>query len=255
MKLVKKGYEHEYTFAKMPKFIFEDEQYKELKSEDILLYTLIVDRISLSNINDGYTDDGGNLFTILPVDVAASYIRMSEKSARNSFKRLQDVGLIHIKRMGLQKPNRIYLVDIESLNGKCYHSRTVNTTALERKDLPPSNTKSIKTDVNNTKLYITLTSDDNKGSQVRFMKLYNDMYRLHKQKEHPAIEYSQLQELHNKLDALIDRYQLTDTDLHDIIELHFNELPSDNDGKIQYLLSGNDTQSVFIRHLNVLGIV
>lgn len=220
-----------------------------IKSNDIVVYMLLLDRLKLSLSNhERFSNDDGEVYVVYEQKELMAITGLSNRGLIDSLKRLSEAGLIKIERQGKMLPNLYFFYDLFSEKGVTLQNLT--------HDFTNSHTSYNNNIYNNiSKRYITLTSDDNKGSQVRFMEMYNDMYRLHKQKEHPAIEYSQLQELHNKLDALIDRYQLTDTDLHDIIELHFNELPSDNDGKIQYLLSGNDTQSVFIRHLNVLGIV
>ena len=259
MKLVKKGYGHDYTFAKMPKFIFEDVKYKDLKSEDILLYTLIVDRISLSNVNDGYTDEDGNLFAIMPVDAAAGYIRMSEKSARNSFKRLQEAGLIHVKRMGLQKPNRIYLVDTDSLNGNSYHSGLERTTVHDLPLLPTSNTDSIKTDINNntqdtnktditdkkTKTYTTLSSGG------FFLKHYGERFKSYFKTDHREISQEDLITLSTTIEDITHELNIDRVLYTSLVDYHFKHLSTKNNGHIKAFV-GRKNDSPLYRYINEL---
>lgn len=259
MELIKVGQQLKVEkFIRMPHNVVGLLKYKELKLKpvDVLAYSLMLNRLSLSIDRPHEFSKNGVFYIVYEQKELAADLGLSNRGIINTLQRLEEVGLISVERQGKMLPNLYMFYDIFDLSTESLCEKI--SPVCKKCTQEVQKCHCIKNDIIKTdgiKRYITLTSDDNKGSQVRFMKLYNDMYRLHKQKEHPAIEYSQLQELHNKLDALIDRYQLTDTDLHDIIELHFNELPSDNDGKLQYLLSGNDTQSVFIRHLNVLGIV
>lgn len=256
MNLIKSVEGNEFRFFKMPKFIFESEKYASLKSEDIVLYSVILDGISLSASNgNNFREEDGSLYAILTIDRAMGYTRMSEKSVRNSFKRLKEAGLIHVKRMGLQKPNRIFVYDIESLNGSSYHSGLVTATALEKSQLPPNDTNLNNTDLNDlkdtampeqptkTKASPPQEKEDKRYTALRdggmVSKIYANAYEQVFKEEHKDVEENELKRLEGLIEDFIEKEELEYYEFEDMLIHYFKNLTNKNNGTIHYLAKDN----------------
>ena len=255
MNFIKSVNNKEFRFFKMPKFIFESEKYAHLKSEDIVLYSVILDGISLSASNgEDFKDEDGSLYTILTIERAVGYTRMSEKSVRNSFKRLKEAGLIYIKRMGLQKPNRIFVYDIESLNGSSYHSGTVTATGLEWSQLPPNNTDLNNTDLNDLK-DTAMSEQPTKPKQSppqekpkrytalrdggMVSKIYADAYEQVFKEKHKDVEENELNRLEELIEGFIEENNVDYIDFEGMLLYYFENLTNKNNGTIHYLAKDN----------------
>ena len=94
------------NFAMLPKALFANPRYKDLNSDDIVLYSLMVDRMSLSLKNKGfrYNDD---IFVYFPIKEIKEILKCSNTKAERTLENLQRAGLIFKKRMGLGKPSMI----------------------------------------------------------------------------------------------------------------------------------------------------
>ena len=255
MNLIKSVEGNEFRFFKMPKFIFESEKYASLKSEDIVLYSVILDGISLSASNgNNFREEDGNLYTILTIDRAMGYTRMSEKSVRNSFKRLKEAGLIHVKRMGLQKPNRIFAYDIESLNGSSYHSGTVTATGLERSQLPPNDTDLNNTDLNDLKdtaMPEQPTETEQSPPQEKDKRytalrdggivstIYANAYKQVIGEEHKDVEENELKRLEGLIEEFVEENNVDYIDFEEMLIHYFKKLTNKNNGTIHYLAKDN----------------
>lgn len=165
------------VFYQVPKVLFIGEQYKKMKSNAKILYTVLLDRIKLS-IKNGWKDEKGRYYVRMSSEKGAELLGLSDKTFRTMKKELANYGLIEEVREGVTKSNRIYVGhlnynedDIYKLNnevddmlkaeeenaqsvdttvkGKSYRSRTVKVTGQERYFLPTSNNDLNKTKNNN----------------------------------------------------------------------------------------------------------
>ena len=73
-----------------------------------LAYALLLDRARLSQLN-GWTDEGGRVYLIFPVEKIALALNRSLSSAKNALAELSAAGLIERKRRGQFLPNLIYV--------------------------------------------------------------------------------------------------------------------------------------------------
>ena len=99
------------AFAKLPKLLITEPQYKHLTAQHILAYTLMRDRLQLS-ITNQMKDKDGTPFIHYDLGNVAEDIRCGEKKAGQLVDDLDHMGLIRKVRQGLGKPNRIYVHDV-----------------------------------------------------------------------------------------------------------------------------------------------
>lgn len=145
-------------FIKFYKFLFEEE-FKSMSNDSKILYCILRDRMSLSikNISEGKTywlDKDGYVFIHATINNIMEYMNCGNKKAVKLKKELLKFGLIEDARIGITKPNQIYILDINYLETventlKCQNniSRSVKTTFQE-----VSKQHTNKTELNNTYL-------------------------------------------------------------------------------------------------------
>ena len=75
----------------------------------LLLYSLLVDLMHLSEENPKYHDSGNKPFVLFPVERVAVVFRIGQTQARQTFKELESAGLIVRVQQGCGRPSRIYL--------------------------------------------------------------------------------------------------------------------------------------------------
>ena len=101
----------QYSFYRVPKVLFTAECFKALSCEAKVLYGLMLDRMSLS-IKNRWFDDEDRVYIIFTVDEIAELMNCGTQKAVKLIKELDTsngIGLIEKKRLGLGKPNVIYV--------------------------------------------------------------------------------------------------------------------------------------------------
>lgn len=145
----------ENVFYQIPKELFVNPYYKNLNSDSKLLYSLLLDRLSVSMKNE-WIDEEGNIFLIFSRKEAQEKLNLSDKTVTKAFKQLSDVKLIYEKKQGFRKNNIIYVGKINHISTsnimsrKNYDSRNGKTTSQESENLRCSNNKYNKTNYSNT---------------------------------------------------------------------------------------------------------
>ena len=104
----------EYTdFAIIPKCLFTEPQFKEVSYGAKLLYSFLLDRMSLS-VKNGWVDKDKRTYIYFSVESVMEYFNIGKNKAIDLFKELDTetgCGLIYKKKQGLGKPARIYVMD------------------------------------------------------------------------------------------------------------------------------------------------
>lgn len=100
----------QYLFLQMPKILIKDPQFKTLSGDSKILYSLLLDRTSLSKKNE-WTDDEGRVYIIYTLTEMMEDLNCYEQKALKSMKELKDIGLVKTVRRGLNKPNLIYVMN------------------------------------------------------------------------------------------------------------------------------------------------
>ena len=100
----------QYLFLQMPMMLVKDEQFKKVSSDAKILYSLLLNRTSLSKKNN-WKDEYGRVYIIYTIYEISKDLNCCENTAIKSMKELKDIGLIHTKRQGLTLPNLIYVMN------------------------------------------------------------------------------------------------------------------------------------------------
>ena len=101
----------QYSFYRVPKILFTAECFKELSCEAKVLYGLLLDRMSLSMKNH-WLDEEERVYIIFTVEEIAELLNCGTQKAVKLMKELDSekgIGLIEKKRLGLGRPNVIYV--------------------------------------------------------------------------------------------------------------------------------------------------
>ena len=101
----------QYTFYRIPKVLFTAECFKSLSCEAKVLYGLLLDRMSLS-IKNRWFDEEDRVYIIFTVEDVMELLNCSRQKAIKNLAELDSekgIGLIEKKRLGLGKPNVIYV--------------------------------------------------------------------------------------------------------------------------------------------------
>lgn len=170
----------QYSFYRVPKVLFTAECFKSLSCEAKVLYGLMLDRMSLS-IKNRWFDEEDRVYIIFTVEEIAVLLNCGTQKAVKLMKELDDnqgIGLIEKKRLGLGKPNVIYVKNFilkekcspeqrgkapedlgNTQNSENHNSRIVKTTNQE---LPESQ---FKNDENHTSRIVEITTQEVPNSQ------------------------------------------------------------------------------------------
>ena len=97
-----------FQFYKLPHALINGEEFKSLSSNAKLLYTLMLDRTSLS-IKSHWSDSGGKVYINYPLSEISEKLNICMSKASKLMKELESFGLIERIRIGLCKPNTIYV--------------------------------------------------------------------------------------------------------------------------------------------------
>ncbi|MFK8248677.1 replication initiator protein A [Leuconostoc mesenteroides] len=100
-------------FYKIPKALFENEFYSEMKLETKMAYAILRDRFLLS-IKNNWIDKNGDVYLIYKNNDLQTILSVGEKKVISLKKELANVGLLEEERQGLNKPNRLYVGNINA---------------------------------------------------------------------------------------------------------------------------------------------
>ena len=142
----------QYSFYRVPKVLFTAECFRTLSCEAKVLYGLLLDRMSLS-IKNRWFDEEDRVYIVFTVEEIAELLNCGTQKAVKLMKELdteKGIGLIEKRRLGLGKPNVIYVKNFmvkdcpetekdekqggnagNTLNCENHNSRDVKTTIQE----------------------------------------------------------------------------------------------------------------------------
>ncbi len=101
----------QYSFYRIPKMLFTAECFRSLSCEAKVLYGLMLDRMGLS-IKNRWIDEEDRVYIVFTVEEIAELMDCGTQKAVKLMKELdtgKGIGLIEKKRLGLGKPNVIYV--------------------------------------------------------------------------------------------------------------------------------------------------
>ena len=107
----------QFAFLMVPRFLIQDDRFRDLSFEAIILYSLMLERMGLSRKN-GWLDDQNRPFVFYSVESAMTDIRRSKPKSINVMKELQGIGLIERKKPGQGKPSLVYVKKFATENDR-----------------------------------------------------------------------------------------------------------------------------------------
>ena len=163
-------------FYQLPKYLFEDAYFKKMSAEAKIMYALLKDRFELS-IQNEWVDKNNNIYFIFSNKHLCEYLGYAEQKIIKLKKELISYNLLTQERVGLNKPNRLYLLkpnyDIKAShskelpnsqfqNNEFGSSRTVNLSGQELPNSQSNDTENNDTDYIKTESNDTNDLNDNK---------------------------------------------------------------------------------------------
>ena len=163
-------------FYQLPKYLFEDAYFKKMSAEAKIMYALLKDRFELS-IQNEWLDKNNNIYFIFSNKHLCEYLGYAEQKIIKLKKELISFNLLTQERVGLNKPNRLYLLkpnyDIKAShskelpnsqfqNNEFGSSRTVNLSGQELPNSQSNDTENNDTDYIKTESNDTNDLNDNK---------------------------------------------------------------------------------------------
>ena len=100
-----------FFFFRIPKLLFTDETFRNLSSDAKVLYGILLDRMSLS-MKNGWIDEENKVYIIFTIEEIAQIMCCATQKATKILQELdytKGIGLIEKKRLGLGKPNILYV--------------------------------------------------------------------------------------------------------------------------------------------------
>ena len=165
-------------FYQLPKYLFEDAYFKKMSAEAKIMYALLKDRFELS-IQNEWVDKNNNIYFIFSNKHLCEYLGYAEQKIIKLKKELISFNLLTQERVGLNKPNRLYLLkpnyDIKAShskelpnsqfqNNEFGSSRTVNLGGQELPNSQSNDTDYNDIDYNNTNYSDTYDLNDKKST-------------------------------------------------------------------------------------------
>lgn len=210
-------------FYQLPKYLFEDAYFKKMSAEAKIMYALLKDRFELSLQNE-WVDKYNNIYFIFSNKHLCEYLGYAEQKIIKLKKELVSFNLLTQERVGLNKPNRLYLLkpnyNIKSShtkelpnsqfqNNEFGSSRTMN---LSGQELP--NSQSNDTKLNNTDYIETKNNDtyDMNNIHNNLIKYNHSNHTNHKQADfnNDALKFQILEELPDQIKSYLSNFEIKD---------------------------------------------
>ena len=141
----------QFSFYRIPKVLFTEEQFKNLSAEAKVLYGLLLDRMSLSAKN-GWQDKENRVYIIFTIEDIMEAMGCADQKAGKLLHELESkCRLIERKRQGLGKPNLIYVKNFVTPSESRFLNReNQDSGEVKITDQEPLKSRSNNTEYNNT---------------------------------------------------------------------------------------------------------
>lgn len=168
------------SFLQLPKVLLNNEYFKELSIDCIVLYSLLLDCHKLSTKNN-WADEEGKIFVQISLAKISKKLRCGKDKTIKLLKQLSEdegIGLIQIKNMGKGKPNRFYINNFN--NPELYNDKTLND--YQNDDI---------TDISDEEEKEKNDNNDNGGSLKKRLVGKTDYSEKNKWSENPTSKWSE----------------------------------------------------------------
>ena len=106
-----------FSFFRIPKALFQEQQFQDLSTDAKTLYGILLDRMSLSVKNEWF-DKKGRVFIIFTIEDVKRTLRCADNKATRLLRELEGFGLIERKRRGQGKPCLVYVKNFSAESSK-----------------------------------------------------------------------------------------------------------------------------------------
>lgn len=121
-------------FYQMPQVLFTSEKYRDMSNDARVMYALLKDRNSYS-VRNHWFDENDNIYFIFTNNELMTMLNCGSEKLSKVKKELIKKGLLYQKRMGLNQPNRLYLLRPE-VSAQDVYVQEKKEQELENKPAP-----------------------------------------------------------------------------------------------------------------------
>ena len=161
-----------FSFFRIPKALFQEQQFQDLSTDAKTLYGILLDRMSLSVKNEWF-DKNGRVFIIFTIEDVKRTLRCADNKATRLLRELEKFGLIERKRRGQGKPCLVYVKNFSAESSKESVKNRDNDDSCGSKIAcqDPVKSRGIKkkenkTEMNNTNLILSDESEKMKNREL-----------------------------------------------------------------------------------------
>ena len=161
-----------FSFFRIPKALFQEQQFQDLSTDAKTLYGILLDRMSLSVKNEWF-DKKGRVFIIFTIEDVKRTLRCADNKATRLLRELEKFGLIERKRRGQGKPCLVYVKNFSAESSKERVKNRDNDDSCGSKIAcqDPVKSRGIKkkenkTEMNNTNLILSDESEKMKNREL-----------------------------------------------------------------------------------------
>lgn len=161
-----------FSFFRIPKALFQEQQFQDLSTDAKTLYGILLDRMSLSVKNEWF-DKKGRVFIIFTIEDVKRALCCADNKATKLLRELEKFGLIERKRRGLGKQSLVYVKNFSSESSKESVKNRDNDDSCGSKIAcqDPVKSRGIKkkenkTEMNNTNLILSDESEKMKNREL-----------------------------------------------------------------------------------------
>ena len=161
-----------FSFFRIPKALFQEQQFQDLSTDAKTLYGILLDRMSLSVKNEWF-DKKGRVFIIFTIEDVKRTLRCADNKATRLLRELEGFGLIERKRRGQGKPCLVYVKNFSAESSKESVKNRDNDDSCGSKIAcqDPVKSRGIKkkenkTEMNNTNLILSDESEKMKNREL-----------------------------------------------------------------------------------------
>ena len=205
-------------FYQLPKFLFEDNYFSKMTTEAKVMYALLKDRFELSKINN-WIDEENNIYLLYTNKQLCSILQYGEPKIIKLKKELEKFNLIINERQGLNRPNKIYLLepsyDKELTNRKFQNKQIVSSGTNKNIVQELTICKSNDTESNDTESNDTESNDMydmNESTNTITNNTFHSYHANHQSNEfnNNALKYQLLQEIPDQLQTYLNNFEVSE---------------------------------------------
>lgn len=178
-------------FYRVPKIFVESPFYKPMSTDAKFTYAILKDRFELS-LRNNWIDKNGDVYLIYTVTELQEILGYGNKKVIKLKKELQEYGLLEEVRQGLNKPNLLYLgnVDYQDVSTEEIHSKPLSSAEVSKRHFQ-KNQGSVKTTCQEVSEQHTNDTDNSETELSNDTNRYGSDYPLNTVSDSEAFKMGQ----------------------------------------------------------------